>query len=140
MANNFQSGHACPVQFAPSGGALTTLNVKGWSLDEDGLLFDVTHTGTGGRTARIAGKADHKGTVNADYDADLPPYLDPPRIRFGTKGVILMFVSPNKPIQVPVIVAKVHYESAIESEVKYSFDVEESVLSGVIVYPAAAGA
>ncbi len=138
MANNFISGHRCPCSFAPIGQGATVLNIKGQNLDEDGLIFDVSHTGTGGRTARIAGKADHKGTVNADLDADQPPWLSPPNIRFGTKGIILMFFSPNRPIQIPVIVAKAHFESAIESEVKYSFDVQEDVLSGVIVYPAVA--
>ena len=137
--NNFVSGHRCPAQFQLSGGVLTTLQIKGQSLDEDGLIFDVTHTGSGGRTARIAGKADHKGTINADFDLDVPPYLNPPGIRFGSTGIILFFFSPSRPIQIPVIVSKVHYESAIESEVKYSFDVQENVLVGVIVYPAVAG-
>ena len=140
MANNFISGHKAPVAIQVLGFTAGTLNVRGWSLDEEVLVFDVTHTGTGGRTARIAGKADHKGTVNADYDADIPPYLAPVGIRAGGIAVILFFVSPSKPIQVPVLITKVHYEAAIENEVKYSFEVAENVLAGVIVYPATPGA
>ena len=138
--NSFQSGHQLPVKFQATGqGAVATLNVKGWNLDEEVLIFDVTHTGTGGRTARIAGKADTKGTVNADFDADVPPYLPAPSIRAGTTGVILCFVTPNKAVQIPVIISKLHFESAIENELKYSFDYQENVLAGVVVYPATAG-
>lgn len=138
--NNYISGHRAGVAFFTQGeGGATVLQVKSQTLDEDGLIFDVSNTGTGGRTARIAGKADHKGTVNADFDADAPPYLAPPAIRFGTLGIIMFFFQPSKPIQIPVIVTKTHFESAIESEIRYSFECAENVLAGVIVYPAVPG-
>lgn len=136
---NFQPGHKLPVAFQPTGGGLSTLNVKGWNFEEDGALFDVSNTGHNGRTARIAGKADTKGSVNADFDADVPPYLPPPSIRFGTTGIIQWFVTPTKAVQLPVIVGKLHFEASIESEEKYSFDVSENVLVGVPVYPATPG-
>lgn len=137
--NNFIAGHRTGIAFQALGGVAGLLQVKSHTLDEDGLIFDVSHTLTGGRTARIAGKADTKGTVNADFDADLPPYLPPVNIRFGTLGFIAFYYQPTKPIQIPVIVTKVHYEAAIENEVKYSFDVAENVLIGVVVYPAIPG-
>jgi len=140
VANNFQPGFKCPVQFQPTGGGLTTLSIKSHNIEETVTLIDVTGTAQNGRTARIAGKADHKGTVNAEYDADLPPFLAPPSIRAGTTGICLFFVSPNKSIQVPVIVEKLHHESSVEGEVKWSMDVSENVLAGVVVYPATAGA
>lgn len=124
------------MAWQPLGQPAVTLNVKTLSLDEDGVIADVTHTGTGGRTARIAGKGDHKATVGADYDLDIKPYNPPVSIRFGSLGIIVLGFDPAFPIQIPAVVTKTHYESAIENEVKYSFDCAESVLSGVIVYPA----
>lgn len=122
--------------FIPTGQASVTLNITGWNGDHDGLLFEVTHTGHGGHCARISGRDDWKGTVQADFDLDAPPYLSTtPNIRFGTTGIIRKFVSTTKFIQVPVVIAKVHYESAVQSQLKYSFDVAMSVLAGTMVYP-----
>lgn len=140
--NNFQRGDMLPVRFQPQGGAAVTLNIRGWSGDDEVLRFDVTNTGHGGETARISGKHDWRGTVNADFDLDAPPYgngAGQPQIRAGTRGVILKYVSTalDKAIQIPVIVAKVHYESAVENQLKYSFDVELNILAGDFVYPAA---
>lgn len=136
MANRFITGEKVKLTWQPVGGQATVLNIKTLSLDEDGVVADVSHTGTNSRTARICGKGDHKGTVNADYDLDQKPYNPPISIRFGSAGVILMGFDPNFPIQIPCRVLKTHYESAIENEVKYSFDIAEDVFSGVLVYPA----
>jgi hypothetical protein len=141
VSNNFQRGDLLPVVFIPDDQANVTLNVRGWSGDDEVLRFDVTNTGHGGQTARIAGKQDWRGTVQADFDLDVPPYntnAGGPRIRAGQGGVIRKYVSQtaqDKYIQIPVLIAKVHYESAVESQLKYSFDVEMSVLFGDFVYP-----
>ncbi len=72
--------------------------------------------------------------MQADFDLDAPPYLLP-QIRFGVQGIIHHFISVTKFIQIPVVIAKVHYESAVENQLKYSFDVAMSVLAGSMVYP-----
>ena len=136
MANNFQDGSRVPVSFFPSGGSLTQLNVKSHTLDLDVLTFDVTHTATGGNTARIGGKADAKGTVNACLDIDNPPYATAPNIIPGVRGIILFYVSAVKFTQVPVIVKKLHFESGTEQEVRWSFDVEMDAHTGSFVFPA----
>lgn len=139
MADNYQPGSTLPVQFQPTGGVNSTLNIKGWSGDEEAITPDVSGTRHAGRTARIAAKKDHRGTVNATFDLDDPPYGAAPNIRAGTTGVILLHTSAslNKPIQIPVIITKVHYESAIENALVWSFDWAENVIAGSLVYPAA---
>lgn len=137
MANRFITGDRVKMTWVPPGAPNQVLNIKTMSLDEDGVVADVTHTGTGGRTARICGKGDTKITVNADFDLDIKPYVAPLNIRFGNQGIALLGFDPAFPIQIPCRIIKVHYESAIENEVKYSFDAAEDVLSGVLVYPAA---
>lgn len=134
--DNYSPGSQCPVKFQPFGGVQTTLNVKGWNFDEESVLADVSNTSHQGRTARIACKADHKGSVSASLDLDQLPFAAPVSIRAGTRGVLLFYLSPLKPVQVPVVVSKLHHEMALEKEVSYSFDVQENVLAGNIVYPA----
>ncbi len=148
--NNFQRGDLCGVAFqAVSGGnadTVVTLNVTQHSLEDSAKLFDVTHTGLNGiGTARIAGKNDLHGTVHADFDADQPPYLDPPHITSGTSCLMIFALSappgtgPNpagsgsvqRQITIPAIVEKVHYQSQVTSQVKYSFDVKMNVIAGV---------
>ncbi|HLN30476.1 MAG TPA: hypothetical protein VK395_22220 [Gemmataceae bacterium] len=161
MANNFQRGDLCPVVFQPIGGSPVTLNITSHNVDFTSTLFEVTHTGLNGAgVARIAGKQDASGTVKADYDSDLSPYAASPNIRNGVSGVILFYVGAptapvgvtgqqppvqGKPLQVPVIIEKVHYESAVHNQVKFSFEVKLNVIAGLagtsnpplqIVYPA----
>lgn len=134
--NRFITGDKVSMQWAPAGGPGITLNIKGMTLDEECVIADVSHTGTNSRTARIAGKGDTKGSIQADFDLDLKPYTAPRSIRAGSLGVVVLGFDPAFPVQIPAIVAKVRYETAIENEVKYSFDYNENVLAGVIVYPA----
>ena len=141
MSGNYQSGHNTGVYFEVLGqGTVSSLCVSSHSLDISVLLFDVTGTCHGGNTARLAGKRDAAGTVNAFFDADSPPYLNPPYIREGVSGVMLFYFSSlalGRPMQVPVIIEKVHYETAVAGETKYSFDVKMNSLAGTFAMPAA---
>ena len=136
MSNRFITGDKVKMAWQALGQGAVILNIKTMSLDEEVVIADVSHTGTGSRTARIAGKGDHKFTIGADYDLDIKPYNPPVSIRAGVLGIALLGFDPAFPIQIPCIVTKAHYESAMENEVKYSFDAGENVLAGVIVYPA----
>jgi hypothetical protein len=120
------------------------------------LLFDVTHTGFGGSgTARISGKPDMAGTINYDLDLDLAPFGVTLSVTPGTSGLIYIYVGNTnapagvlgKAIQCPVIVEKLHFETAITSQLKGSIDVKQDVLAPnqavplsipALVYPSAA--
>lgn len=136
MANNFQRGDLCPVVFQPVSGAAVTLNVTSHNLDISSLLHEVTHTGhAGAGTARIAGKPDASGSVTMDYDADRTPYAL--NLLNGTSGYMLFYVTPTRPIQVPIIIEKVNYKSAVGGKVEFGCDVKMNVNIGSLVYSAA---
>lgn len=134
--NNFQPGHFGSALWQPTGGALVTVQIKEHTVDISVLLHDVTHGGTGGVRARIAGPLDAAGTVNADLDLDAPPY-GPVALFPGVRGVTgLVYVPAKGPLQIPCRVEKVHYALSMEKEISYSFDVKIDALSGIAVYPA----
>ncbi len=133
MANNFVSGHSNPVKFTPAGGAEQTLNIESWDETTDGLIFEVTHSGTTGLAARIAGRKDVKGRVQASLDLDLFPWAAGTSIDFGQKGVIKCYVSATKFEQIPIIIAEVHERSAVNENVKYDFSFQLDTLSGSLV-------
>lgn len=133
--NNFQPGHFAPVAWQATGLAAVTLQIKDHNVEMSVLLHDVTHTGTAGVRGRIAGPRDASGSVNASLDLDLPPY-GAASIFEGLPGICAFGFSPLKLLQIPVRIEKVRYQSAVESEVKYGFDVKMSAFSGFIVYPA----
>lgn len=133
MADNFQSGHLLPVQFQPFGGPLLTLNVTKQGVDLSSLLFDVTHTGHQGRgTARIAGKPDGGGNITMDYDADRTPFSL--SLVNGQSGILLFFVTPTRPIQIPVIIEKVNYQASVQGKEEFNCDVKMNILVGNVVY------
>ena len=137
--NNFITGDKTSMAYQQivglNFGPVTVLSIKGMSLDEECIIADVSHTRTASRTARIAGKGDHKGTINATFDLDAKPYFPIPNIRATSVGLAVLGFDPRFPIQIPCIIPKTHYEMTIEQDVKYSFDFAENVLAGVIVYP-----
>lgn len=139
MSDNYQAGAFAPVQFQVLGqGQVALLNVTGHNLDDLIALIDVSGTRHAGLTARLAAKADAAGTVNAEFDADNPPYLNPPNIRKGVSGILLAYYSAlslGRPFQVPVIIEKVHYETSVAAESKWSFDWRMNAIAGVFVYP-----
>jgi hypothetical protein len=137
--NNYQPSHNCPVRFQVLGqGTVAQINVTSHDLDIEVLLYDVTNVTHGGDRARIAGLRDASATINADFDADYPPYLFPPNIIEGTSGIFLFYYSAlalGRPIQVPMIIGKIHYSMKIAEQTKWSFDVKLNKLAGLLVYP-----
>ncbi len=152
--NNFQRGELCPVAFAPytagNLGTFVTLQITGYHADSTVKLADVTHTGLNGAgTGRLACKPDFSATINADFDADLPPYESPPSLNAGTNGLILFALSaaggtpanPNEEqdISMPVVIEKLHFQSQVGSQVKYSFDVKQNLLAPFVGAGGASG-
>ena len=137
MANQFQPGHLLPVKFTPDGAPETTYRIRGYSAEFSTLLIDVTHTGSGGVRARIGGPRDFRGTVNMSFDLDEPSYDGTRQLRDGVIGVMYFAVSTalDKFIQVPCIIEKVRYESAIENELRLTADVAMNSLAGTLAYP-----
>lgn len=134
--NNFVPGHFAPIAWQASGAAAsTTLQIRDHNVELETLLHDVTHTGTSGVRARIAGPLDAQGSVNATLDLDAPPYgavsLFP-----GTKGICAFGFTTTRSLQLPVRVAKLKFMTAVDKEVAYGFDVKMDALAGVVVYPA----
>ena len=138
MANNFQSGHLLPASFKLTGaGAHTVLNITGWNFDEEALLHLVTHTASGGGQARIAGPEDLKGEVTYDVDLDILPH-GAPGIVAGAKGMIRFYVSSlvgGKYYEAPVIIEKVHWQSAVQGKLEGSFSVMLEAHSGTRTRP-----
>lgn len=137
MANNFQSGHLLPVKFDPLGAGESTWNVKGWSAEFSSLLIDVTHTGSGGVRARIAGPKDFRGSLNLSFDLDQPTYGGNYLLKDGVSGLLSFAVSDDldKFIQVPCILEKVRYESSVENELRVTADAAMNSLAGTLAYP-----
>ena len=133
--NNFVPGHFAPVAWQANGGTAFTLQIREHSVDLTVLLHDVTHTGTSGVRARIAGPLDCQGNVQATLDLDAPPW-GPVALLPGYRGICAFGVSPTRSLQLPVSVEKLRLQSSTEKEVNYSFDVKMNALAGVIVYPA----
>ena len=84
-------------------------------------------------SARIAGKEDFNGTVNYSLDLDAPPYATTTNIRNGVSGIMDLYVSPTKVLRLPLIIGKVHYESAVTTEVKGSCEVAMNCLQAGVV-------
>lgn len=135
MANDFRPGHYAPVIWQATGGTASVLQIRDHTVDLSVMLHDVTHTGTDGVRARIAGPLDAAGTVNASLDLDLPPFQGPISLQPGFQGICAFGFTPAKFLQVPTRVEKLHFASAVDKEVTYSFDVKMDAFAGVVVYP-----
>lgn len=134
--NNFSPGHFAAVAWQADGAAAATvLQIKDHNVELSVLLHDVTHTGTNGVRARLAGPLDAQGTVNAGLDLDVPPY-GAVSLLPGVKGVCGFGLNATRLIQVPVSVEKLKFISAVDKDVMYGFDVKMNALAGVLVYPA----
>ncbi len=134
---NFVSGHANPVGWQAVNAGVVLLNVTASSWTESINALIVTHSGTGGLAARLANVLDGEGTFEADYDADVSPYLNPPRLRPGVNGLYLFFVTPLRFFQCPIMILKVPYKTAVLSKVSYTVDVALNALAGSYIVPAA---
>lgn len=138
MSNAYTAGWQAPVKFQATGqGAVATLAVKGHSWEEMVNVANVTNTSHGGIAAKWATILDGKGSVQADHDADAPPYLTPPKIYAGVTGLMLFYVSSTKFFQVPCVVTKLAYQTEVQGTgiTSYSFEIEMDANSGSYIRP-----
>lgn len=121
------AGYNLGVSYTPSGGSATVLKVTGWDFGEINNTNIVTHTGTAGLQARIAGITDLNGNVTATVDTTLYPFATTtPLIRAGGKGTITFTLNSTGPdtIAFTVIIARVNFSSRVDGVLTYNFDVE----------------
>lgn len=114
-----------------------TLNITAWSWEPTVNTLLVTHSGSGGIAARIAGVLDGEGTVEANFDsANLIFGASPlPTITPGVRGQIKVQVGTTNPFIIPVIVQKVPFKSSVDGLVQYTFSVQMDSQSGSYSQP-----
>lgn len=121
------AGYALGVSYTPAGASATPLKVTGWDFGDENNTQIVTHTGTAGLQARIAGVTDLKGNITAIVDTSLYPFATTtPLIRAGAKGTITFTMNTTGPdtIAFTVIIAKVNFSSRVDGHLTYNFDIE----------------
>jgi hypothetical protein len=132
LKNLFQAGFNKGVSFQPTGGVNTAINITKWDWEEQIEKIDISHTGTAGLQALLAGLLRGTGNVEAFFDSANLPWAAAPSIKSGQNGVITFNLgSPNTQWIVPSLVVKVHAQSEVAGGVKYNFDVELNCLCGV---------
>lgn len=116
-SGNWQVGYNKSVIF---GGTSLKILESSWDEEIDQLI--VTHSQSGGVEGWIAGILKGEGTVRANVDADsAPPALT---IVPGAMGTFLFTIGTATPFVIPVGITKVHYQTAVEGKVEYSFNVK----------------
>lgn len=133
---NFQPGHLVPVTWAAQGLTQALINIKEQDLGIEVLLHDVTGYKALGVRARVAGPVDCSGRMVCDFDSDEPPYVSPPLIVPGVRGVAVFGVSATRGIQVPLSCQKLHFSGSNDKEEMWDADWKMNSLAGLLVFPA----
>jgi hypothetical protein len=117
ITGNWQVGWDKSVQIGSS-----VLKILESSWDEEIEKLIVTHSQSGGVEGWIPGILKGEGTVRANVDADLVPSSSL-GITPGAFGTMRYTIGSANPFVIPIGVVKVHYQSAVEGKVEYSFTV-----------------
>lgn len=149
----FQPGYAANADWTPTGGSTFQINVRGWNNDESVTALDVSHTGTGGLTAYIAGLGTVEGSI--DFDLDIGTFNGVPAnsgnnpwatgvgLKAGFKGVFRF--DPQSVLGsagnyttayiVPVLIEKVNIKSAVDGKMSLTVNFKLDAISGTFAYP-----
>jgi len=120
----FQAGYDKWAAWKVSGaGAATLLQVTDHSWKEAVDKLDVTHTGSEGIQALLAGILRGNGTVKAKYNSDAMPH-GAPTIKAGYRGQLQLYLGGATPFYIPGMITEVQYQSAVAGSVEYQFTVE----------------
>ena len=84
----FLAGYDKGVSFTPAGGGATAINITAHSWSEQVEKLDVSHSGTAGKQALIAGLLRGDGNIKANFDSAAMPFAAAPNVKAGTKGVM----------------------------------------------------
>lgn len=130
----FQAGfNKSPTFLVSGGGAAITLNVTGHTWAEMIDALDITHTGTGGVQALLAGIFRGDGNIKGNVDAAILPSTF--FIRAGFNGLFGIPLGSPTPFVVPAMIVKVNYQSLVEGKVEFNFDIKLNALAGNYTYP-----
>lgn len=118
-------------------GAAITLNVTAWSHEPAVNTLIVTHTGSGGLQARIAGIFDTEGTVEANMDsANFIMLVAGGGVLPGARGLLTAQIGMINPFSIPIIIQKVPFKSTVDGLVQFTFTFQLDSQSGSYVVPA----
>lgn len=130
---SFQSGFNKGVTWTADNAPSVGWNVTGHDWEEAIDALDVTHTGTGGIQALLAGILRGDGNVKANFDNAVVPSTF--FMRAGFNGVMAFFVGGVTPFFVPSMIVKVHYQTVVEGKVEWSAMVRLNALAGLNTLP-----
>ena len=121
-----------------SSGGTATINVTEHSWSEMIDKLDVTHSGSAGIQALLAGILRGDGNVKANCDDAQIITSITSSIVAGINGIMSFFlyaVSSNAYV-VPAMIQKVNFKSVVSGVASYDFDVSLNGLAGAMVRPA----
>ena len=134
---SFQAGFNKGVSFQPTGlGVAVTFYVTGHSWSEMIDKIDVTHSGTGGIQALLAGILRGDGNMKANCDSGQIVSNPSNGLRAGTNGIMNFYFYDGgtfglgtNPFSVPCMVIKVNYKSEVAGKTEYDCDVSLNALA-----------
>jgi hypothetical protein len=137
----FQVGFDKGVQWtADMGGVTAAINVTGWGYKDGGDILEVTHSGTAGFPAFLAGIQRVPCNIAGKLDAGYT--LRSIGLRFGAKGILAFTEGTfglSSPIvaYVHVIVEDVPYQSSVNGVVEFTatFRSDALMANGTLVNP-----
>ena len=122
----FQAGFDKPVNWTPdSGGNATALNILGWDAEDSADTPEVTHTGTNGEQAFLAGIKRSSCTISLNYNSSASPKSI--GITAGAKGTF-SFSTGGTPHSLHVIIEKVPYKSTVNGVVTLTIQAKSDAL------------
>lgn len=138
----FQPGFNKGVTFAPNGGGAVLFNVTGHSWSEFIDKLDVSHSGTAGIQALLAGLLRGDGNMKANIDSAQVVSNPANGIIPGTNGIMNFYLYVGgatgvgtNPFSVPCMIIKVNYKSEVAGKVEYDCDVSLNAIAGGYVRP-----
>ncbi len=141
MTKAYQSGHNKNATFTLTGGSLVVLDVTDQQFSEETKVNIIRNASLGGRTGRLAGFKDSKGTITCDFDGLVPPYATSPGIVSGAGGQYKGYINDNSGsptfFSFYIMITVVYYSIPGEGKVTYKFDWEENNLLGTVTAPTA---
>lgn len=96
--------------------------------------LDVTHTGTAGVQALLAGIFRGDGNFKGNVDTSFMIWGSPPTIVAGATGQLTFSVGSFSRWSIPLLVHELNVQSAVEGKVEYDFNASLSILAGSQVY------
>ena len=125
---SFQAGFDKGCTFTPDdGGKGTTLRVTAWNVEDGADAPEVTHTGTNGQQAFVAGITRAAFSISANYDSAETPFTI--GIRGGKKGTFT-FSTGGPELSMHVIIEKVPYQNAVAGVVSFTAQGKSDALKG----------